>query len=91
MLFRSWAEVMAGPDGGTLFLLALLREHHPTLTAADARRVAAAEPERVGAALERVTPSFLAAVAREAGATADQTAALLARLKPSGPTSPSAG
>lgn len=85
-----WAEAMAGPGGGVLFLLALLRECHPDATEADARRLLAAAPEQVEAALARVTPVFIRAVAADLGATRDQTEAALKRLTPSAPTASSA-
>ena len=76
---RLWAGAMGSPHGGVFYLLALLREHRPDATEAEAVRLAAAEPEQVSAALDRVTPLFLRAVATGAGATAAQTDALLAR------------
>lgn len=53
-----WNRVMQSPAAGSLFLLSLLREHHPDATADDAARLDKAEPEQVRAALARVVPPF---------------------------------
>lgn len=56
---KGWKRVVMGGGGEHLFLLALLREHHPKATEADALALAAEEPEQVAAALARVVPGFL--------------------------------
>lgn len=86
---KLWAETVGGAGGGVLFLLALLREHHADATEADARKLLATSREQVEAALLRVTPDFLRAVAADLGATPDQVATALNRLTPSAPTAPS--
>lgn len=53
-----WASAVNGPDGGTLFLLSLLRERHADATEADARGLAEACPDEVAAALDRVIAPF---------------------------------
>jgi hypothetical protein len=53
-----WQRVVLAPGNSHLFLLSLLREHHPQASEDDARALALGEPEQVGAALARVVPGF---------------------------------
>lgn len=62
-----WVRVTRGPDGGALFLAALLRTHHPDATPADAAALAEAEPEQVKAATLRVAPQLFRLLAESAG------------------------
>ena len=55
-----WQRVVWGPQSAHLFLLSLMREHHPQATELDAQTIAAAEPEQVIAALVQVVPNFVA-------------------------------
>ena len=57
-----WSRVMRGPSADCLFLLSLLREHHPNASLADAESLAAGEPEQVRAAIVRVAPAFFGLV-----------------------------
>jgi hypothetical protein len=62
--YKTWGDgwqrmLFSGVNNGVLFVLALLRECHPEATEADARNLAANEPEQVNAALARVIPDFL--------------------------------
>ena len=54
-----WQRIVWGPRSGYLFLLSLLREHHPTATEDDVAALAGAAPEEVTAALIEVTPNFI--------------------------------
>jgi hypothetical protein len=54
-----WQRVVFSPLNAHLFLLSLLRECHPAATEADAKELAAGEPEQVHVALLRVVPGFL--------------------------------
>lgn len=78
-LERGWLTVLHSADGAILFPLALLQEHHPEMTAAQARELFAAEPEQVRAALGRVAPDFfhavLVQVSRAKGLGPDRAAA----------------
>ncbi len=100
---KLWREMLTGPRANVLYLLALLREHHPDATAADAERLTRDAAELVGLALQEVTPPFYDALAdlermpppvagalREAAAR--MRAALPARLPPgAGSTTPGGG
>lgn len=83
-----YQRVMEGPDGGTLFVAALVREHHPGFAPADAKRMAAEEPGRVRRALAAVTPTFLRLVGEQQGATPDQIARNVAQALDSLASSP---
>lgn len=83
-----WVRQVAGADGSALFLLSLLRCHHPQATEADAAGLLAACPGEVNAAVERVTPRFFdllvsAVPGLTPEARADLTALFRARLTPS--------
>lgn len=68
-----WADVLNGPDGPVLQLLAFLRHHHPGASHADAGAMIAEEPAQVEAALAVVSPDFF----RIAGRAAKSDPALL--------------
>lgn len=53
-----WTSVNEGPDGNTLFLLSLLREHHPDATLADARKLWREKGGETVRAFAVVVPSF---------------------------------
>ena len=53
-----WQRVLAGTDGGNLFLCSLLRERQANATVEDAAAVAMACPDEVAMALARVAPPF---------------------------------
>ena len=76
-------EVMGSPDGQVLYLLALLREHHPDLNESDARGMMAEVPEQVERALILVTPDFLRLVGKMKGADPRKVQAVLDQLSPS--------
>lgn len=96
---EGWQELLKTPAGGVLYLLALLRRHHPEASEADAIRLLAEEQQQSLAALDAISPSFWAAVALkpEAGpaARAEFAAAVAAdiageRKRAERPTPPSA-
>jgi hypothetical protein len=61
-----WSAVNGGPNGTPLFLLSLMRDHHPEATLADVRELIASEPMRVRAALACVVPRFFILLAESA-------------------------
>ena len=67
-----WQRVVFDPLNAHLFLWSLLRECHPDATEADAKRLMAAEPERVSLALARVVPDFFRLLLAGLSLTADQ-------------------
>lgn len=92
-----WQRVVFDPLNSHLFLWSLLRENHPDATEADARRLMAAEPDRVSLALARVVPDFFRMLLDGLGLTADRRAAaeeairaFTATLSPQPPTPPTA-
>ena len=93
---RLWRELLTGPRANVLYLLALLREHHPDATVADAERLTRDAAGMVAVALQDVTPPFFDALAdlermppQVAGALREQAAAMRAN-RPARPT-PGAG
>lgn len=60
---EGWQALLKTPAGGVLYLLALLRRHHPEAAEADAIRLLAEEQQQSLAALDAISPSFWAAVA----------------------------
>jgi hypothetical protein len=71
-----WLHVVQSPAGAVLFLLSLMREHHPDMTADEVTAVASAEPEQVKAALGVVAGPFFELVL--ADLSPDQRAAAVA-------------
>ncbi len=67
-LSPGWVKTLASETGTLLFVLSLLQEHHPQMTAEDARAVWVAEPEQCQAALRVIAPDFFRAVARQVAA-----------------------
>ena len=57
-----WLRVMSSPTSPALYLLSLLREHHPDITQAEVQALVEAEPDQAEAAFVRVCPDFLRAV-----------------------------
>lgn len=55
-----WSATVDGPDGMPLFLLSLLKEHHPKATFADAKVLWGACTREVRSALAQVIPPFAA-------------------------------
>lgn len=95
---EGWQAILKTPAGGVLYLLALLRRHHPEAAEADAIRLLAEEQQQSLAALDAISPSFWAAVALkpEAGpaARAEFAAAVAADIagkRAEFPAPPSAG
>lgn len=66
-----WRRLLGTPAGSTLYLLSLLQHHHPDATADDARKLMVEEWEQTKAAMTAISPSFLAAVAVQMGASPD--------------------
>lgn len=62
---KLWVELVTGPRANVLFLLALLREHHPDATPADAEALTRDAPDAVAVALTEVTPPFFALLAAD--------------------------
>jgi len=60
---KAWMAAFHGPDGDALFLLSLLKEHHPDATLNDARGLMFDKPEDVEAALAVMVPGFFEFVA----------------------------
>jgi hypothetical protein len=83
-----FTEVMSSADGQVMYLLALLREHHPDATETDARRMMADVPDRVERAILLVTPDFLRLVAATKGADPRRVQAALDQLSRSTGSSP---
>lgn len=74
-----WQEVV-WRDGGALFLLSLLHEHHPELTPADAAAMKAECAAQYGAALARVLPGFFELLLGELEAPPERKARARAEL-----------
>jgi len=53
-----WKRYATGDKGHTLFLAALLYQHHPDITPDAAESLEAAQPDAVGVALAEVVPPF---------------------------------
>lgn len=53
-----WTTVTSGEDGDAIFLLSLLKLHHPEATMADARELHLNANQDVGLAFAEVLPSF---------------------------------
>jgi hypothetical protein len=99
---EGWSALLKTPAGGVLYLLALLRRHHPEATEADAIRLLAEEPQQAHAALDAISPSFWAAltlkpeadaatVAEYVAAVADGIAAARATTAPPSTAAASSG
>lgn len=93
-----WQAVTSGPDGNALFLLALLRQHQPHATLAEAATMWNASPRSLRLAYAEVIPDFFSVLvasragdpaekARAAAAGAAQIVALLG--VPGAPATPS--
>lgn len=89
-----WNEVVDGPLSFPLFLLSLMRPHHPTATVADAQALWLGENRKVRTALVMVLPGFFELLAATLPGGADERAAtvqqviarILASLAPETPS-----
>ncbi len=91
---RLWAELATGHRANALYLLALLREHHPEAAVADAEGLIRDTPAAVAVALEEVTPPFFDLLATTEGMPPDRGAALrtaAATLREARPARPTPG
>lgn len=72
-----WTAVNSGPDSNALFLLSLLREHHPDATLADARTLWRDSGRATARAFAVVIPSFFTLLVAERSATPEERAAMV--------------
>lgn len=63
---KGWVAAVEGPEGGALFVLALLRVHQPHATVADVKALLADKLDELTLALEQVAPDFFLALTDEA-------------------------
>lgn len=82
---RGWKASVSGPDGNALFLVSLLKEHHPEVTLQDARRLISHRPDDVEVALAAVVPGFFELVADDREVPPDRRAELIAGAAPPRP------
>ena len=88
---KGWQETLKSSAGTILYLLSLLREHHPDATEDDARKLLVQEREQSEAAILAVSPSFFSAMAVQNGVTkgdAAEVAASIARDLATAPQEP---
>lgn len=67
-----WNTVMASEAGATLYLLSLVREHHPDATEEHVNALLYKYPDQVQVAIRLVTPNFYRLLGEERGLTPEQ-------------------
>ena len=75
-----WQRIIQHPGNAHLFLLSLLREHHPEATELDSQTLAMQAQELVAAALVRVVPRFFAILLDGLPLPTDQRAQIQAAI-----------
>ncbi len=78
---EGWAKFIFKGKNANLFLLALLRENHPTAAEKDAVDLAVAEPEQVQLALAQVVPGFFDLLLADLPLPPDQRAKVQAAVE----------
>ena len=62
---KAWGATVNGPSGNALFVLSLLREHHPDASLKDARKLIGHRPDDVQVALAALVPGFFLLVGED--------------------------